>query len=198
MLEHLTFRASKHHQNNDSGSEADDVDRPEFDFVHSLEAEGLQFGAHQNAYTTFDETVYFLHVPLKRNGDSSSSDGDEDGGERNEGGLKSKDGRSDEGPVGDESANESEGMGANENDEGDAEDGASDDDEDTSSAVDYSSGGLLARCVGALASLVLNARLTDGDVEAERTIVVEEWRSRQVFCSTVCSGCFILSYVILQ
>lgn len=28
-----------------------------------LESHGIKFGAHQNAYTSFEETVYELHVP---------------------------------------------------------------------------------------------------------------------------------------
>ena len=53
MLEHLTFRARK-----------DEAPEVNFSLVKALEAKGLAFGAHQNAYTNFDETVYFLHVPL--------------------------------------------------------------------------------------------------------------------------------------
>ena len=34
----------------------------EFNLLHRLEENSIQFGAHQNAYTTFDETCYFLHV----------------------------------------------------------------------------------------------------------------------------------------
>lgn len=29
-----------------------------------MQAHGIKFGAHQNAYTSFEETVYELHVPL--------------------------------------------------------------------------------------------------------------------------------------
>lgn len=31
--------------------------------VGQLESHGIKFGAHQNAYTSFEETVYELHVP---------------------------------------------------------------------------------------------------------------------------------------
>ena len=37
---------------------------------------------------------------------------------------------------------------------------------------------MLDDCVGALASLVMDARVSDPDVEAERSIIVEEWRGR--------------------
>ena len=198
MLEHLTFRASKHHQNS---SNDDDDEKPEFDFVHSLEAEGLQFGAHQNAYTTFDETVYFLHVPLKGSSDSGGGGGGEGGkgggGVGNEGDRQGEADCSDGGAMRGQGAHEGEGEGEGEgedtgdNADGDGDEGASEGEGEegtSSSRVDYSSGGLLARCVGALASLVLNARLTDQDVEAERTIVVEEWRSRQVnACARQCN-----------
>lgn len=33
-----------------------------------LELHGIKFGAHQNAYTSFEETVYELHVPADSSG----------------------------------------------------------------------------------------------------------------------------------
>ncbi|CAM9323358.1 unnamed protein product [Ectocarpus sp. 13 AM-2016] len=47
LIEHLAFRASR-------------TCPQEFDL---LESHGIKFGAHQNAYTSFEETVYELHVP---------------------------------------------------------------------------------------------------------------------------------------
>lgn len=32
--------------------------------LRQLESYGIKFGAHQNAYTSFEETVYELHVPV--------------------------------------------------------------------------------------------------------------------------------------
>jgi hypothetical protein len=127
MLEHLTFRGAKKAQEEEMMMMGSEEGTNEFNLLHRLEENGIQFGAHQNAYTTFDETCYFLHVPLT----TDSSDGvrlDAAGAE-----------------------------------EGKKEEG----------------GSLLAQCVKALASLVLRARLTDADVDAERSIVKEEWRSGQ-------------------
>lgn len=47
----------------------------QFELVRRLESMGMQFGAHQNAYTSFDETVYFMHVPLDamREGESAAN-----------------------------------------------------------------------------------------------------------------------------
>ena len=36
------------------------------ELIASLESFGMQFGAHINAYTSFDETVYMLHIPTDR------------------------------------------------------------------------------------------------------------------------------------
>ncbi len=36
---------------------------PKMDLVNFLEATGVRFGAHLNAYTSFDETVYMLQLP---------------------------------------------------------------------------------------------------------------------------------------
>eukprot|EP00611_Tribonema_gayanum_P024557 TRINITY_DN5456_c0_g1_i5.p1 TRINITY_DN5456_c0_g1~~TRINITY_DN5456_c0_g1_i5.p1 ORF type:complete len:1119 (+),score=346.40 TRINITY_DN5456_c0_g1_i5:77-3433(+) len=51
MVEHLGFRSSE-------GMEG------EFEIIKQLEALGIKFGPHQNAYTSFDRTVYQLQVPL--------------------------------------------------------------------------------------------------------------------------------------
>ena len=51
VLEHLAFRA----RNEEEGTR--------FSALRELEAHGVSFGAHQNAYTSFEETVFFLHVP---------------------------------------------------------------------------------------------------------------------------------------
>ncbi|CAM9595638.1 unnamed protein product [Ascophyllum nodosum] len=90
MIEHLAFRASK-------------TSPKEFDVVKELESHGIKFGAHQNAYTSFEETVYELHVPADQ-------------------------------PA------------------------------------------LLGRSLRVLRQLALEVRLSDDDVERERSIVVEEWR----------------------
>ena len=114
----------------------------EFEVIQTLEGDGIQFGAHQNAYTSFDETVYFFHVPLGRGRDTG-------------------DGAPPTSP---------------------SPMAAPEEPKPTESApmpVDLSPSGLLPRCCELLAALVLEARVTDADVEAERSIVVEEWRSRQ-------------------
>ncbi|CAM9971072.1 unnamed protein product [Laminaria digitata] len=90
MIEHLAFRASR-------------TSPQEFDVVKELESHGIKFGAHQNAYTSFEETVYELHVPADQ-------------------------------PV------------------------------------------LLERSLKVLRQLALEVRLSDDDVERERSIVVDEWR----------------------
>ena len=54
MLEHLAFRATKNYD--------------KFELVKYLESIGAGFGACQNAYTAFDETVYMLHVPTDKEG----------------------------------------------------------------------------------------------------------------------------------
>jgi len=50
MIEHLGFRATRNY--------------PNFALVKFLESIGASFGACQNAYTSFDETVYMLTVPI--------------------------------------------------------------------------------------------------------------------------------------
>ena len=62
MTEHLAFRHSRAHKNHA--------------LIRHLESMGMKFGAHQNAYTTFHETVYSLHVPTN---DAYDGDGDGDG-----------------------------------------------------------------------------------------------------------------------
>lgn len=49
FCEHMAFNGSKHFKKND--------------LVNFLEGVGTKFGAHLNAYTSFDETVYMLQVP---------------------------------------------------------------------------------------------------------------------------------------
>ena len=51
VLEHLAFRART------------DADGTRWSALRELEAHGVSFGAHQNAYTSFEETVFFLHAP---------------------------------------------------------------------------------------------------------------------------------------
>mmetsp|Transcript_2475 Transcript_2475/g.5962 ORF Transcript_2475/g.5962 Transcript_2475/m.5962 type:complete len:1024 (+) Transcript_2475:179-3250(+) len=54
MVEHLAFRGTAQYNT--------------FEVVRFLEAIGARFGACQNAYTAFDETVYFLQVPIDKPG----------------------------------------------------------------------------------------------------------------------------------
>ncbi|CAM9215205.1 unnamed protein product [Phaeothamnion confervicola] len=55
FIEHLSFRGTR--------------DAPsEFELVKELESHGVAFGAHQNASTSFEETVYELHVPVDEDG----------------------------------------------------------------------------------------------------------------------------------
>lgn len=49
FLEHMAFNGSKNFKKND--------------LINYVESIGTQFGPHLNAYTSFDETVYMLHVP---------------------------------------------------------------------------------------------------------------------------------------
>jgi zinc protease len=49
FCEHMQFNGTKHF--------------PKMDLVNFLEATGVRFGAHLNAYTSFDETVYMLQLP---------------------------------------------------------------------------------------------------------------------------------------
>jgi zinc protease len=51
FLEHLAFNGSTHFEKND--------------LVNFLEGLGVKFGAHLNAYTSFDETVYMLQLPTE-------------------------------------------------------------------------------------------------------------------------------------
>ena len=88
MIEHLAFRGQ-------SGGDAGC-----FAIVRELESLGVRFGSHQNAYTSLEETVYWLHVPRA----------------------------------------------------------------------------CAARATELLARMVLDARISDADVEAEREIVLDEWR----------------------
>lgn len=52
FLEHMAFNGSKHFAKND--------------LVNFLEGLGVKFGAHLNAYTSFDETVYMLQLPTDK------------------------------------------------------------------------------------------------------------------------------------
>src|SRR5687767_1849003 len=54
VLEHMAFNGSKRF--------------PPGELVKYLESIGAQFGPHVNAYTSFDETVYMLDVPLNKAG----------------------------------------------------------------------------------------------------------------------------------
>ena len=54
FLEHMNFNGSKHF--------------PPGELVKYLESIGAQFGPHVNAYTSFDETVYMLDVPVNKEG----------------------------------------------------------------------------------------------------------------------------------
>lgn len=49
FMEHMAFNGSKN--------------VPEGDYVKLLQRKGLAFGAHTNAYTSTDETVYMLELP---------------------------------------------------------------------------------------------------------------------------------------
>jgi zinc protease len=52
FTEHMAFNGSKNFKKND--------------LVSFLQSIGVQFGAHLNAYTSFDETVYMLNIPLDK------------------------------------------------------------------------------------------------------------------------------------
>lgn len=52
FIEHLCFNGTKNF--------------PKQDLVNFLESIGVRFGAHLNAYTSFDETVYMLRVPTDK------------------------------------------------------------------------------------------------------------------------------------
>ncbi|KAG5192420.1 hypothetical protein JKP88DRAFT_266198 [Tribonema minus] len=113
MVEHLGFRSSE-------GMEG------EFEIIKQLEALGIKFGPHQNAYTSFDRTVYQLQVPL--------------------------------------------------------------DDMD-----------MLKQGMRALCQLSLQMRLSDKDVDRERSVVVEEWRqslsadtrSCECLCQSIYKGSIV-------
>ena len=49
FLEHMAFNGTENFQGND--------------LINYMESIGMEFGAHLNAYTSFDETVYLLTVP---------------------------------------------------------------------------------------------------------------------------------------
>lgn len=51
FTEHMAFNGTQHFQKNE--------------LVNYLQSVGVKFGAHLNAYTGFDETVYMLHLPVK-------------------------------------------------------------------------------------------------------------------------------------
>ena len=54
FVEHMAFNGTKNFPKHELQA-----------FVESL---GMRFGAHLNAYTSFDETVYMLHVPTDKTG----------------------------------------------------------------------------------------------------------------------------------
>ena len=54
IVEHLAFSATKQYSNHD--------------IVKFLESIGAEFGACQNAYTSADETVFELMVPIDKEG----------------------------------------------------------------------------------------------------------------------------------
>jgi zinc protease len=54
FIEHMCFNGSKHFEKNE--------------LIDFLESTGVKFGAHLNAYTSFDETVYQLQMPTDREG----------------------------------------------------------------------------------------------------------------------------------
>ena len=58
VLEHMAFNGTAHFKPGE--------------LVSYLESIGAQFGAHVNAYTSFDETVYMLDVPTEQPACSSA------------------------------------------------------------------------------------------------------------------------------
>src|SRR5258707_15763683 len=52
FVEHMAFNGTKNF--------------PKQDIVKFMESIGMRFGAHVNAYTSFDETVYMLQVPVDK------------------------------------------------------------------------------------------------------------------------------------
>jgi zinc protease len=57
-MEHMNFNGTKNFPDNKL-----------VDFLQSI---GVKFGQHLNAYTSFDETVYMLPVPLDKPGNLDS------------------------------------------------------------------------------------------------------------------------------
>lgn len=54
FVEHMAFNGTKNF--------------PKNELIAFIESLGMRFGAHLNAYTSFDETVYMLHVPTDKPG----------------------------------------------------------------------------------------------------------------------------------
>src|SRR6185503_16498844 len=54
FVEHMAFNGTKNF--------------PKHELLEFIESLGMRFGAHLNAYTSFDETVYMLHVPTDKPG----------------------------------------------------------------------------------------------------------------------------------
>jgi zinc protease len=54
FVEHMAFNGTKNF--------------PKQELIAFIESLGMRFGAHLNAYTSFDETVYMLHVPTDKAG----------------------------------------------------------------------------------------------------------------------------------
>ena len=54
FVEHMAFNGTKNF--------------PKQELIAFIESLGMRFGAHLNAYTSFDETVYMLHVPTDKPG----------------------------------------------------------------------------------------------------------------------------------
>src|SRR5580765_4468251 len=52
FVEHMAFNGTKHF--------------PKMEIVNFMQSIGMRFGAHVNAYTSFDETVYMLQVPTEK------------------------------------------------------------------------------------------------------------------------------------
>ena len=52
FVEHMAFNGTKNF--------------PKHELIAFIESLGMRFGAHLNAYTSFDETVYMLHVPTDK------------------------------------------------------------------------------------------------------------------------------------
>ncbi|MEP7236104.1 MAG: pitrilysin family protein, partial [Ignavibacteriota bacterium] len=52
FCEHMQFNGTEHF--------------PKMELVNFLESTGVKFGAHLNAYTSFDETVYMLQLPMDK------------------------------------------------------------------------------------------------------------------------------------